>query len=76
MEVVFLKLEKGTSVDRFPGGRLPQPAPCGSPRNPNFQPEDIIIMSKSRKRISRDLRGFSGTNRSFRMKEGGEFCHL
>jgi len=42
---------------------------------PSIQPEETIIVSKSRKRISQDLRGLNGTNRDYRMKEGGELKH-
>lgn len=58
----------------FQEGGLPQLAEStrGHLSIPSFQPEDIIIMSKSRKRISRNLGDLSGTNGDFRMKEGEE----
>lgn len=73
MEVVFLKLEKGTSVDRREGCPNWQKVLWVTLSSSNFQPEDIIIVSKNRKHISQDLGGLSGIIRDFRMKEGRSY---
>lgn len=60
----LLKVEKGTSVDRFPGGRA-APTRQSALWVHSFQPEEIITVPQSRKRIYEGCRGLSGPNNDF-----------